>query len=181
MRLAVICSALALTAAACAAPAPPAPEPAPPSTAVRDSIKSAFDMINTNITNAADQLSEDLYSYRATPEVRTAGQLFAHVADASYTICGAVSGEARPEGSIEETRTTKADIQQALSEAFAFCEQAFETVDDTSGGEELTLFGALPTTRLGALAFNNAHNMEHYGNIVTYMRLNDLVPPSSQQ
>jgi uncharacterized damage-inducible protein DinB len=138
-------------------------------------------MIMGNITKAAAQVPEDRYTYRATPEVRSLGQLFAHVADASYAICSAVSGEKAPEGSIEETKTVKADIQQALSDAAAFCGRAYEAVNDTTGGEPVTLFGSINTTRLGALAFNNAHNMEHYGNIVTYMRLNKMVPPSSQQ
>jgi len=34
-------------------------------------------------------------------------------------------------------------------------------------------------TRIGAMAFNTAHDFEHYGNIVTYMRINKMVPPSS--
>lgn len=181
MRLAVLCTAVVMAASACAPPPQPAPEPPPPSTAVRDSLKSAMDMFTSNITRAAEQVPEDRYSFRATPDVRTLGQLFAHVADASYSICSAVSGEARPDGSIEETKTTKADIQQALTDSVAFCGRAFETVNDTTGGEALTLFEQISTTKLGALAFNNAHNMEHYGNIVTYMRLNKMVPPSSQQ
>ncbi len=182
MKLAVLCTAVVLAASACAPPPPPpAPEPPPPSTAVRDSVKSAYDMIMGNLTRAAEQVPERLYAYRATPEVRTLGRLFAHVADASYAICSAVSGETAPEGSIEETKLTKADIQQALNDSVAFCGRAFDAVNDTTGGEALTLFGSIESTRLGALAFNNAHNMEHYGNVVTYMRLNKLVPPSSQQ
>jgi uncharacterized damage-inducible protein DinB len=182
MKLAALCTAVLLAASACAPPPPPpAPEPPPPSTAVRDSLKGAFDMFVGNITKAADQVPENRYSYRATPDVRQMGQLFAHVADASFAICSAVSGEAAPEGSVEETKTTKADIQQALTDSVAFCGRAFEAVNDTTGAEAVTLFGALDTTKLGALAFNNAHVMEHYGNIVTYMRLNKMVPPSSQQ
>jgi uncharacterized damage-inducible protein DinB len=182
MRLAVLCTAVVLAASACAPPPPPpAPEPPPPSTAVRDSLKGAYDMFMGNLTKAADQVPENLYAYRATPDVRTLGRLFAHVADASYTICSAVSGEAGPEGSIEETKLTKADIQQALTDSVAFCGRAFESVNDTTGAAAVTLFGQINTTKLGALAINNAHNMEHYGNIVTYMRLNKMVPPSSQQ
>jgi uncharacterized damage-inducible protein DinB len=182
MKLAVLCTAVVLAASACAPPPPPpAPEPPPPSTAVRDSLKGAYDMFMGNLTKAADQVPENLYAYRATPDVRTLGRLFAHVADASYTICSAVSGEAAPEGSVEETKLTKADIQQALTDSVAFCGRAFESVNDTTGAEAVTLFGQINTTKLGALAFNNAHNMEHYGNIVTYMRLNKMVPPSSQQ
>ena len=182
MRLAVLCTAVVLAASACAPPPPPpAPEPPPPSTAVRDSIKASMDMFTTNITRAAEQVPENRYSYRATAEVRRFGQLFAHVADSSFAICSAVSGEAAPTGSFEETATAKADIQKALNDSVAFCARAFESVNDTTGGEPVTLFGQINTTKLGALAFNNAHNMEHYGNIVTYMRLNKMVPPSSQQ
>jgi uncharacterized damage-inducible protein DinB len=138
-------------------------------------------MFMGNITKAAAQVPEDRYTFRATPEVRSLGQLFAHVADASFAICSAVSGEQAPAGSVEETKTTKVDIQQALTDAAAFCGRAFESVNDTTGADAVTLFGSINTTKLGALAFNNAHNMEHYGNIVTYMRLNKMVPPSSQQ
>jgi uncharacterized damage-inducible protein DinB len=180
MRLPLICTALALTAACAAQPAP-APEPAAPSTAIRDSLLGASAMIYGNITSAAEQVPENLYSYRPTPEVRTLGQLFAHVADASYTICSTVSGAAGPAESVEQTKTTKADIQAALADAVEFCGQAADGLNDTIGAEAVTLFGAIDTTKLGAIAFNNAHNMEHYGNIVTYMRLNKLVPPSSQQ
>jgi uncharacterized damage-inducible protein DinB len=181
MKRTVSCLAVVLAASACApAPAPSAPQ-APPSTAIRDSLKSAADLVVGNISKAADQVPENLYTFKATPDVRSLGQLFAHVADASYMICGAVSGEAVPEGSVEQTKTAKADIQQALADATAFCERAFDSVNDVTGADAVTLFGAMNTTRLGALAFNNAHNMEHYGNIVTYMRLNKLVPPSSQQ
>ena len=45
--------------------------------------------------------------------------------------------------------------------------------------EVVKFFRPAPTTRLGALAFNNAHDFEHYGNIVMYMRMKGLVPPSS--
>jgi hypothetical protein len=51
---------------------------------------------------------------------------------------------------------------------------------DDMGGNVVTFFGA-PNTAHGVLAFNSAHNYEHYGNLVTYMRLNGITPPSSMQ
>jgi hypothetical protein len=33
--------------------------------------------------------------------------------------------------------------------------------------------------RVNRLIFNFSHNNEHYGNLVTYMRIKSLVPPSS--
>jgi uncharacterized damage-inducible protein DinB len=176
MKSAVICTAAVVALSATGLVA------APQSTAVRDSIKGAFDMAQGYVTRAAEQVPEDKYSFKATPDVRSLGQLFAHVADVNFVICGAVAKENSPlAGTIEKTATTKAAIQKALADSVAFCNKAFETVNDASGAEALKLFGALDSTRLGALAFNNAHVMEHYGNIVTYMRLNQLVPPSSQR
>jgi hypothetical protein len=51
-------------------------------------------------------------------------------------------------------------------------------MDDKKGMEIVRLFG--PTPRLNVLTFNIAHSYEHYGNLVTYMRLNKIVPPSSE-
>ena len=55
---------------------------------------------------------------------------------------------------------------------------AFRPSDATSAGM-IKLFGQ-DQTRLFALMLNATHNAEHYGNIVTYMRMKGMVPPSSQ-
>jgi hypothetical protein len=73
---------------------------------------------------------------------------------------------------------TKAEIVGALKEAFAYCESAYGKLTDAKAAETVKFFG-MNVTRLGAMDFNVAHNMEHYGNLVTYMRMNQIVPPSS--
>jgi hypothetical protein len=50
---------------------------------------------------------------------------------------------------------------------------------DAAASGKIKFFGQ-DWTRLGVLSFNTAHDNEHYGNIVTYMRLKSLVPPSSE-
>lgn len=151
-------------------------QPANPLTA---GIKSAFDMSKGNITKAAEQVPENLYSFKATPDVRSLGQLFGHVANANYMICGAVSGQKGPGVDIEKTMTAKADLVKALGESFAFCDKVFAGMTDAEGAKAVQFFGN-QQAKLSVLAFNNMHNYEHYGNIVTYMRLNKMVPPSSQ-
>jgi hypothetical protein len=76
--------------------------------------------------------------------------------------------------------TSKADLIAALKTAFAYCDKAYDAMTDASGGQTVKLFGT-DTPRLGALNFNNVHNWEHYGNLVTYMRIKNVVPPSSEQ
>jgi uncharacterized damage-inducible protein DinB len=166
----------------CAAPAPPPPPPAPPSTAVTASLKSQHEATKGYITKSIEQIAENRFGFQPTKEVRTIGQLFGHIADGNYLFCSAVSSEAKPGTSIEKSVTSKADLQKALAESFAYCDRVWAATNDQTGASEATLpeLGNLKTTRLGALSFNTAHNSEHYGNLVTYMRMNKMVPPSSQ-
>ena len=107
------------------------------------------------------------------------GQLLAHIANAQYAFCSAAAGEDSPNtANLEETLTTKADIVSALDEAFAYCVGVYDRTTDARGAEMTTFFGD-DMAVAGVLAFNSAHNYEHYGNLVTYMRLNGIVPPSS--
>jgi len=154
-----------------------AQEPANPLT---DSAKGTYEYVKTNITKAAEQVSEANYAFKPTPEVRSFGQLIGHIADANYGICAAASGATKPEGSVEKSKTTKADLQKALGESFAFCDKAFDGMTDKKGVEMVPFFGG-SRPRLGILSFNTAHDFEHYGNIVTYMRMKGMVPPSSQK
>jgi uncharacterized damage-inducible protein DinB len=162
-------------------PAPPPAAPAPPpSTAIRDSLKATNDSVKDNILKSAEQIPEATLGFQATKEVRTFGQLFGHIANENYVFCGAASGGKGPSDDFEKT-TKKADLQKALADSFAFCDQAFAGLNDQTGAEaaEIQAFG-LKGTKLSMLALNTAHDDEHYGNIVTYMRLNKMVPPSSQ-
>ena len=131
------------------------------------------------VTAAAEQAPDSVYAYQPTPEVRTFGQLIGHVAGAQYMFCAAVLGDsARAEDDIEKTRTTKAELVQALKESTEYCSRAYD-ISDAASAETLQLFGN-ERTRLFTLFMNAAHNAEHYGNLVTYMRINGMVPPSSQ-
>jgi uncharacterized damage-inducible protein DinB len=142
--------------------------------------KALWQQLTGHITTAAEELPEALYAYKPTPEVRSFGQLFAHVAGAQYLICAAAMGEApRAEDEIERTQTTKAGIVAALKASTEYCNRAYAQTD-AAAQAKTTLFGQ-EQTRLYALALNATHNGEHYGNIVTYLRINKIVPPSSRR
>jgi hypothetical protein len=102
------------------------------------------------------------------------------VAGAQYLICAAALGEpARREDDIEKTRTRKADLVAALKASTQYCTKAYAQTD-RSAQQATKLFGQ-ERTRLFALGLNANHNAEHYGNLVTYLRLNGIVPPSSRR
>ena len=144
-----------------------------------DALRAMWNQVTQNITIAAEELSEADYAYRPTPEVRTFGQLVGHVAGAQYMICAAALGEAqRAEDEIEKTRTTKAALVEALKASTVYCNRAYALSDAALGGQT-ELFGQ-KQTKMQTLALNAVHNGEHYGNIVTYMRMKGMVPPSSR-
>ena len=144
------------------------------------SLKSVFDITKTNIMATAEILDDEMYTFRPTDEVRSAGEILAHIADGQFEFCGSAAGEANagPEN-FEETRTHKAEIIEALEQGFAYCERIFARTSDAGADDAADFFGA-PNTVGGMLAFNSVHNYEHYGNLVTYMRINGIVPPSSR-
>jgi uncharacterized damage-inducible protein DinB len=141
--------------------------------------KVMYTRIKTNIVKAAQKMPEENYAFRPTDSVRSFGQLLGHIADAQYSFCSAASGEKNPALGIEKSKSSKADLVKALDAAFAFCDKVYDAMTDQRAAEPAKLFGQ-ENTRLVVLSFNSAHNNEHYGNIVTYMRIKGLVPPSSE-
>lgn len=145
-----------------------------------ESLRGLFNVTRQNIMATANDLNDHMYAYRPTPEVRTSGQILAHVADSQFQFCSAATGAANPHsGSFEETATTKAAIVAALEQGFAYCDGVYGSTPDSAAAHRVDFFTG-PNTTGGVLAFNAAHNYEHYGNLVTYMRLNGIVPPSSR-
>jgi len=142
--------------------------------------QAMFNGAKNNILRSVDKVPEELWSFQPTPEVRTFAQLFAHVADGQYEFCGMASEGKIVNKDIEKTATTKAAILEALKAAFAYCDAAYAGMTDASSVEMVDFFGR-KMPRLGAMNYNVSHTMEHYGNLVTYMRLKKIVPPTSRQ
>jgi uncharacterized damage-inducible protein DinB len=145
------------------------------------SLKNNYERVKKFIVAAADEMPPADYAFKPTPDVRSFGQLVGHVADASYMFCGVAKKETKPpvKASIEKTMTAKADLKKALADAFAYCDAVYAaSTDATLTSMQIELFGnKMP--KFQALDINVAHDNEHYGNIVTYLRLKKLVPPST--
>ncbi len=171
--------ALILLAAASAplAAQAPAAHAASPDASVK-AIKSTWEMMTNWVTQSAEMMPEDKYSYRPTPDVRTFGEIIGHVAGAQNMICAIAMGE-KPaaEDAVEKSTKTKAGLVEALKASTKYCGKAYEQ-NDMASRMPAELFGQ-KVTRMHALNLNAAHNAEHYGNLVTYLRINGMVPPSS--
>ncbi len=144
--------------------------------AVRDNWKGVID----NITKAAEELSEADYAYRPVATVRSFGELVGHVAGSQNLICAAALGDKQPaEDAVEKAAKSKAALVQALRASTEYCTKAY-AIPASSYGKAIQLFGG-PSTPFGALVLNAVHDGEHYGNMVTYMRMKGMVPPSSRR
>ena len=142
-------------------------------------IKGIYNIAKNNVVKAAEKMPEENYAFKPSPDVRSFGQIIGHIADAQYTFCSAATGDKNPAPGIEKSKTAKADLVKALNDAFAYCDKAYDGMTDAHAAEIVKFFGR-DQPKLGILAFNASHDMEHYGNLVTYMRIKGLVPPSSE-
>ena len=131
------------------------------------------------IERAAEKMPEAEYAFQPDPASRSFGQILGHVADAGYLFCSAVLGENNPAPGVEKTKTTKAELTSALHDAFTYCNRAYDQLTDAGANETVKAFGG-ERNKLGVLWFNASHNLEHYGNLVVYMRLKGIVPPSTE-
>ena len=142
--------------------------------------KVAYGRVKDILLRSAEKVPEENYNFKPTEAVRSFGQIVGHVADAQYLFCSIELGEKNPAPKIEQSKTSKADLIAALKDAFAYCDKAYDAMTDASATQMVKLFGN-DAPKLDVLTVNNMHNMEHYGNLVTYMRLKNIVPPSSEQ
>jgi uncharacterized damage-inducible protein DinB len=142
--------------------------------------KGVYHGLKAILLGSAEKVPEENYNFKPTEVVRTFGQIVGHVADAQYIFCSIVLGEKNPAPKIEQTKTSKADLIAGLKDAFAYCDKAYDGMTDASAAQMVMVkvFGK-EMPKLGVLDTNNIHTTEHYGNLVVYMRMKNIVPPTS--
>jgi hypothetical protein len=149
---------------------------------ISQSLRGAWNGAKTNLRRSADVMPEAKYGFKPIDSVRSYGAILAHVAGASYEFCAAAKGEKTPhaEDAFEKSAKTKADIVNALDGAIAYCDEVYKGLDDVKAAQIVGgAFGGPQGARAANLIGNTIHFQEHYGNLVTYLRINGLVPPSS--
>ena len=131
------------------------------------------------LLRSAEKMPEENYGFKPTEAVRSFGQIIGHTADSQYRFCAMAAGQPNPAPAIEKNKTSKAELVAALKESFAFCDRVYDSMTD-SAALEVVKFDGSAMPRLGVLNVNNLHDSEHYGNLITYLRLKNIVPPSSE-
>lgn len=142
-------------------------------------VRTDYHSIRDYFIRAAEKMPESDYGFKPTPEVRSFGQQIAHVADDQYNLCAPAKGETRKEAYrfIENTFSTKTELVSHLKAAFAYCDGAYDSLNDASASNPSARPGK---TNFEMLNWNLWHTWEHYGNIVVYLRMKGIVPPTSE-
>jgi uncharacterized damage-inducible protein DinB len=162
----------AMTAAAAAAQTP--------DTGYSATLSRNWSRVARLVAASAEAMPEANYSFKPAPDVRTFGELIGHLAEEHYMICAGAKGEKTPKAGIAfEKMATKAELVKAINESIAYCNAVYSATKD----EPKTTQPVAPNQRdtpFAALMLNVTHDSEHYGNLVTYLRMKGIVPPSSQ-
>jgi len=191
MLLVVVCMLAIAIPAFAQAPAQGAGATADP---VSRALKASFDTVSGYLARSAEKMPEENYAFKPTPEVRSFGQIIGHVANSQFSYCARAKGEANPnQGNDFEKKTAKADLVKAIKDSSAYCSAVYDTMTDAmllvppaAPPPPAPAAGAParppqpPAPRLRPMLGNITHDQEHYGNLVTYLRLKGLVPPSSE-
>jgi uncharacterized damage-inducible protein DinB len=125
------------------------------------------------IMKSADEMPESKYSYRPTKDVRSFAEILNHVADISYILCSNVKGEATP--GTAAAKGSKAEIKAYLKGSFDYCDGVYSGFTDAHLNDPADFWGA-KTNKMFILTQVGNHDALHYGNLVTYLRINGLEP-----
>src|SRR5580693_3094140 len=139
--------------------------------------KGDYASIKNILLKSADKMPEENYSFRTTPQVRTYGEMIAHIADVQTMLCSTAMGQ--PTHGTAAGKTSKADLSAALKASFDTCDPVYNEMTDAQGTQTVKMFGH-DKTKIGVLFFNVEHDNEMYGQMVAYMRIKGIVPPSSE-
>ena len=157
--------------------------PVTPPASTSAEVLAMYTNITGFITRSAAMVPADKFTWQPTPEVRSYARLFAHITDDNNGACAAIAGVTPAPGRVDTgnaqagwaaDKMSKADLEKALADSVALCLKAFAAVTQANMME---MNGR--RTKIGSLIYNTSHVNEHYGNLVTYLRLNGMVPPSS--
>jgi uncharacterized damage-inducible protein DinB len=142
-------------------------------------VRIAYADVKNNILRAAEKMPAENYDFRPAPRVRTFGQILGHIAQEQYLyFCAPIKGEQKSVD-IERTKTNKPDLIAALKDSFAYCDSVYEQMTDADA-TGIVNTGGSKSTKLRLLWMNIVHDESLYGNIVTYLRIKGIVPPSTE-
>ncbi|MGA7522850.1 MAG: DinB family protein [Acidobacteriaceae bacterium] len=162
-----------------------AQETAPATIAPADSLNALMGLMQMEIVSAAEAMPADKYDFAPThgefKTVRTFGQQVKHLAEANYMFFKGWGVPGEVDTKTIEALKTKDDIVKALKDSYVYAHAAVSTITPQNAWDSVPGFPPqLKETKASAAAFACAHSMDHYGQMVEYLRMNGIIPPASR-
>ena len=144
-------------------------------------VRKIFDDNSKNLVAAAEEMPAEKYGFQPSPDVRTFGQVIAHISMVNNNVCAKLFTPAAPMPEKVDEKASKDKLVDGLKASMEYCSQAFSKLNDGNLTEMIPFFGGRQNTRLGvALAVTN-DLVDHYAGIAIYLRMNSLLPPTAMK
>jgi len=183
----IVAAVVALLAGApfCAAQAPAAPPAAaanPAQGPIVNTLRTQWRGVRDKVIAICDSVPEDKLDFKATPDVRSFRELIIHIAGEGYNFLrplGSVAGVTPPTNAELNTLKTKAELMKALRDSYDWQGKIIDSLTEATATEMAAGRGGAMSPKWNAIVSLIVDNMDHYGNLVTYVRLIGQVPPAS--
>lgn len=145
--------------------------------------------VEREVVSAAEAMPEDKFNFAPSQGdfkgVRTFAQQVKHIAAVNYMLGAGLLAEKSPVDVGSENGpdkiTSKADVVNFLKESFAYLHKSLDTINENNVIAQVpSPFGEGKSTRLGLSVIAISHPMDHYGQMVEYLRMNNIIPPASR-
>ncbi len=143
-------------------------------------VQGSYNRLKPNVIKAAEKMPEADFQYKPTPEIRTYARVVNHITEAQFHTCTTLNGSTFDKTSVPADTATKDVIVAALKASYAECDKAYGALTDANISEMLTS-GPGKRSRIGMAWGNVSHDNEQYAELSTYLRLKNLVPPTSEK
>ena len=153
--------------------------PSFPATSFLTPTKATWESTRTLVLGIVEIMPEDKYDFKPTPAVRTFREVLVHLIGENYTFFSRVSGDNLGSNARFDTLKSRAEILKALRESYDYGAGVWAGLTEEKALEMVAGRGGQPTQRWAAILGVIQDNMNHYGNLVVYLRLNGIVPPRS--
>ncbi len=164
----------------------------------KPTFSSVFDrgvtQVEKEVVPAADAMPDDKFNFAPPASmgdfkgVRTFAQQVKHIAVANWALGAGILGEKPPADKMGTDEngpanlSSKADVMQYLKDSFAYLHKAANSITEANVLEQVqSPFGPNKVSRLGLMTSALVHPYDHYGQMVEYLRMNNIIPPASRK
>jgi hypothetical protein len=157
----------------------------PSTNPVSDAVRTLIARESKNLVESAELMPAEKYAFQPTPAQMTFGQLVAHIVQTNVFICSGIGSTPSPMPPEELKKLSGTDgkdvLLTAIKKSFDYCSESLAKVQDSTLGEEVSMFGRkVGQSRAAAMITIATDWADHYSTAASYLRLNGILPPTAQ-